>query len=117
MNYRKGTVKSLWVEALELAAGSPAVIEPAARVRIGARILPLDKSNQLKVVVGKEPVVVLSLLDLLEGRVTRKQIEGKVVVLGYDGDKMDKMTTPAGSMRAHRWVLTSLTALWEAGRP
>lgn len=117
VKYRKGTVKSLWVEALELATGSPAVIEPAARVRVGPRSLPLDQNNQLKVVVGKEPVVVHSLLDLLEGRVTRPQIEGKVVVLGYDGEKMEKMATPAGSMRAHRWVLISLIAVWEASKP
>jgi CHASE2 domain-containing sensor protein len=113
--YRRMFVKSLWVQALELASNKKAVIVPGESVTCGNLTWPLDEQNQLT--AGKAELESYSLVDLLRGKIPKEKIEGRIVIIGYDGEKMDFLNTPAGKMRGHRWFATSLVALWSSGKP
>jgi CHASE2 domain-containing sensor protein len=73
------------------------------------------RTGTLKVDVRKAPrVEVISLIDVLDGKIDRARFAGKVVVFGYEGAKSDMFDTPAGRLSAHRAFLTNLLAI-EAG--
>ena len=95
--YQDRAVKSLYGCALAM-AGKPM---PAA-----------DRSGSLKVDLRKSTrYQVISLLDVLDGKVERAKIEGKVVVFGYDGKLAEMFDTPIGRLSAHHGFMAILLAL------
>ncbi len=98
--YQDRAVKSLYGCALAMAGKAM----PAA-----------DRSGSLKVDLRKSPSYeVISLLDVLDGKVDRARIAGKVVVLGYEGKLAAMFDTPIGRLSAHHGFMANLLAL-EAG--
>ena len=98
--YQDRAVKSLYGCALALAGKSM----PTA-----------DRSGLLKVDLRKSPrYEVISLLDVLDGKVDRARIQGKVAVFGYEGKLADMFDTPIGRLSAHHAFMANLLAL-EAG--
>ena len=98
--YQDRAVKSLYGCALAMAGKAM----PAA-----------DRSGSLKVDLRKSPrYEVISLLDVLDGKVDLARIAGKVVVLGYEGKLAAMFDTPIGRLSAHRGFMANLLAL-EAG--
>ncbi len=74
-----------------------------------------DRSGSLKVDLRKSPRYdVISLVDVLEGKVDRARIAGKVVVFGYEGKLAAMFDTAIGRLSAHHGFMANLLAL-EAG--
>ena len=95
--YQDRAVKSLYGCALGLAGMSMPTIDRSGSVKIDFR-----KSAGYQVI---------SLLDVLDGKVERAKIEGKVVVFGYDGKLAEMFDTPIGRLSAHHGFMAVLLAL------
>ena len=95
--YQDRAVKSLYGCALRLAGMSMPTIDRSGSVKIDLR-----KSADYQVI---------SLLDVLDGKVERAKIEGKVVVFGYDGKLAEMFDTPIGRLSAHHGFMAILLAL------
>ncbi len=95
--YQHRAVKTLYVCALEL-AGKPV---PVANSR-GVRKIDLANAPRFDVI---------SLVDVLDNKVDRARIAGKIVVFGYDGSKAAMFDTAIGRISAHRVFMANLVAL------
>ena len=100
--YQNRAVKSLYVCALEL-AGKPVPVADAG----GTRKVDLAKVPQFDVI---------SLVDVLDGKIERARIAGKIVVFGYEGPKATMHDTAIGRISAHRAFMANLLALEMLGK-
>ena len=100
--YQNRAVKSLYVCALEL-AGKPVPVADAG----GTRKVDLAKVPQFDVI---------SLVDVLDGKIERARIAGKIVVFGYEGPKATMHDTAIGRISAHRAFMVNLLALERVGK-
>ena len=100
--YQNRAVKSLYVCALEL-AGKPVPIADAG----GTRKVDLAKAPRLDVI---------SLVDVLDGKIERARLAGKIVVFGYEGPKATMHDTAIGRISAHRAFMANLLALEMVGK-
>jgi hypothetical protein len=57
------------------------------------------------------PIDVISLVDVLDGKVDRAKIAGKIVIFGYDGSKAVTFDTRIGKLTAHRVFMANLLVL------
>ena len=112
-SYQNKPVKSLTLAALEIAARETAKIDSGVRVTLGKKSVLLTEDNQ---VVLKLSSVALpdyvSFTALLGGKINSAQLQekfrDKVVVIGYDGEKMHFLTTNASIVKAHRLFYLAL---------
>lgn len=95
--YQQRAVKTLYGCALEL-AGKPA---PIAHSK-GTHKIDLTKAPRFDAI---------SLVDILDDKVDRARIAGKIVVFGYDGSKAAMFDTAIGRISAHRVFMANLVAL------
>ena len=94
---------SLWVLALELAKGRKALISERKLGGITLNPLIVQEGGMIRVDTSPEPNLKFhSFLDLLEGRLSQKSLEGKIVILGYEGESAPFFTTPHGALSGHR---------------
>jgi hypothetical protein len=111
--YRGRLVKSVYRCAIELAAGEPVAVEPGKGATLGKRRVALDGLSQLKVEFPKKDEIdVISLVDVLDGKVERPRVEGRVVIFANDGAKMHTVETPMGAVKAHRAFCHQLFSAW-----
>jgi CHASE2 domain-containing sensor protein len=111
--YRGRAVKSLSLAALEVGAGTNAVLESGRRVRLGPATLAMDSQQQVAVApLRSDELPFHSFGDLANGRIPREKIAGKVVLIGYDGDKLHSLETPGGPVPPHRFFVLQLRELW-----
>jgi hypothetical protein len=116
--YRGQTVKSLVLCAVELAAGKRSVIQPARSITIGKNMLKLDARNQVVVSLrGEQAIQYIPFHALLDGNVRDGELEGKVVVLAYDGPNIHAVTTSIGTVKAHRFFVYVLRSVYEEMAP
>ena len=54
-----------------------------------------------------------SLADLLEDKIDRIKLSGKIVILGYDGDNQAVIQTPIGGLKAHDYFGYVLLAMYD----
>lgn len=96
-SYQSRAVKSLYVCALELAR------KPVPTANSG---------GTRKVDLAKVPRFdVISLVDVLDGKIDRARVAGKIVVFGYEGPKAAMFDTAIGRISAHRVFIANLLAL------
>jgi len=101
--YRDAPYRSLILCCLELVVQSRVRIVGDGKIHIGSGYLPVDDKNVLSVDVSRlEPLNVISLAALLAGEVKINEIEGRVVILGWDSNGTPTLPTRNGSMRIHR---------------
>ena len=114
----KGRVSpTLYLSVLQWLLGPSKVVD-GAHVAIGARKLTLDSGNEARVYLPpKGQLDYIPLLDLVKGRVPANRLKGKVVVLGYDGDKQTFFDTPTGKLGAHRLFCFALADLYRSLAP
>lgn len=110
--YQGKAVKSLSLVCLELATVQKAVVESGKRVRLGTASIAVDERNfaQLGSFVGGK-LNVIPLHAFLSGATPRSAIEGKIVIFGYDGPKLQSIETDAGPIKAHRYFILGLKGL------
>lgn len=101
---------SLHLHALRLA--DPTVMIEGGALKSGAKQIALDDRGELALDASKLAVMEsLSLCDVLDGSADKTLIAGRVVVLGYRGDKAPSFDTPAGRLGAHDLWYSELVAL------
>jgi CHASE2 domain-containing sensor protein len=128
VKYRDQDVNSLTLAALELALGETAEVVSGSKIRIGSKSLSLSDDNQIAIRLDGdragangsangganvgERLDYVSFSDLVDGKVDAARLRGKVVVIGYDGVKMELVQTNVGLMKADRHFFLGLLDVW-----
>ncbi len=115
-NYKNAPVNSLTLAALELATGEIGHVESGGRVTLGAKSVALTADNQVALRLNpNDKLEYVSFSDVIEpkeGAPTMARFRGKVVVIAYDGVKMESIQTSAGPIKAHRLFYMGLLDVW-----
>jgi hypothetical protein len=111
--YQGKVVKSLQLVALEMASSQKAEIDDSGLVKLGPSRLEAMHAIEFPVTNS------LSYIPLHEvvgdtSKAWRRKVQGSVVILGYDGKKIDSIQTLGGPLGAHRFFITSLLSLAKA---
>jgi hypothetical protein len=112
--YKSRNVKSLVLCAIELAVGEKANISQGEKITIGSHVIKVNGKNQ---VVAKFNGVQLkqsiSFEAVLDGS-AKRELNEKIVILAYDGPRIDKYETALGRMGAHRYFVNILRSIYDA---
>ena len=101
--YRSMPYKSLILCCLELAIRAPARVATDSRIYVGSGYLPVNASNIYRADVSRlESLKIISFAHLLAGDVKKEEIEGRVVIIGWDSTRTSTLPTEYGKMRIHR---------------
>jgi len=112
--YQNHTVKSLVLCCIELSTGKTAVIKPEQSVSFGTKELLLDAKNCVQATLPlKDDLDYIPFHRFLAGDIPMNQIQGKVVIIGYDGPQIDSISTSIGKIRAHRFFVYVLRSIYE----
>jgi hypothetical protein len=113
-SYKNTPVNSLTLAALELATDETGHIENGARLTLGSKSVALTTDNQVALKLNtNEKLDYVSFTDVLEASsATMSRFRGKVVVIAYDGAKMEMIQTSAGPIKAHRLFYMGLLDVW-----
>jgi adenylate cyclase len=100
--YQNHYVKSLYVCALELALQNKAIIQPT-KLKIGDKMIACGSGMQVPIRFPKrDDLTYISFSALLDKTLDPHSFTDKVVILGYDGGKIQRLQTPIGPLKAHR---------------
>jgi hypothetical protein len=112
--YQDRTVKSLVLCCIELATGKQSVIEPGQKVTFGTHHLRLDAHNCLQAKLPlNDDLAYIPFHRFLAGDIPASLIQGKVVIIGYDGPQIHSISTAIGQVRAHRFFIYVLQSIYE----
>jgi hypothetical protein len=97
-----------------LATDETGHIENGARLTLGSKSVALTTDNQVALKLNtNEKLDYVSFTDVLEASsATMSRFRGKVVVIAYDGAKMEMIQTSAGPIKAHRLFYMGLLDVW-----
>lgn len=110
-DYRGLSYKSLIVCSIELALDTSARAA-SGKVYFGGRSLRVDDSNVFHANLSNTAVSVISFADLIEGRIEPRQIDGRVVIMGWDAARTPTIKTEVGAVRIHRYFVNCLAACY-----
>ena len=112
--YQSRTVKSLLLCSLELSTGEKAVFNPGKKLVFGKQELALDEKNSIvRRLPSKDDLTYVPFNQFLTGKIPASLVEGKVIIIGYDGAKMHSLPTSIGPIRAHRIFVYDLKNAYE----
>jgi CHASE2 domain-containing sensor protein len=112
--YGERYVKSLYTAALELALGERAKFDALGFMQIGAKRIEFDKACMARVrLPAADELKAHSFLDLINGKIDGAVFKDRVVIVGYDGAKMEENETPIGKVKGHRLFCYQLFSLYE----
>ncbi|MBI2522308.1 MAG: CHASE2 domain-containing protein [Bdellovibrio sp.] len=112
VNYRSMLVPSLWLAALELLEGAKAKVVIGKQATIGKLRLSVNDAGESKYQLpASDKIDALSFVDLVGGRIERKKIAGKIVILGVDVEKIPTFETKIGKIGIHRLFYHTLVGL------
>ena len=113
--YQDAAYKSLIISCLELAIEAPARISAAGRVYVGSGYLPTDGTGGYRAEWHLQgPMKTLSFGRLLAGEVKRAELEGRVVIIGWDSASTPTLATEHGKVGIHCFFLQCLAASYLA---
>lgn len=116
--YQGKTVKSLLACAAELAVGRKAVIRPVKDISIAGQTAFLDSLNRVTITLRREkPLASFDFNSLLDGNIPPSALQNRVVVIGYDGPSIPQLSSPVGTMGAHRLFVLMLKGFYESMAP
>jgi CHASE2 domain-containing sensor protein len=114
--YQGRSVKSLILCAVEMALGERGRIEPGVGISFSALAYPLTARNEMTFALAEEaPLTYIPFHFVVRGTVDPDRIQGKVVILAYDGSSIQNVDTPVGSITAHRLFIQLLKGFYESG--
>lgn len=117
-SYRGASVKSLLLCAVELATGERAISSATGTLTFMGRALPTDERFRLSVpIADRRPLETLTLHDLLDGTIAASSLQGKVVILAYDGPHIDRLESGYGTVGAHRLFVLLLRDFYQSLPP
>jgi hypothetical protein len=80
----------------------------------GSKKIKLDGFTQIHVTYPvKDDLEYLSLCDLLDGKIERSKIGGKIVIIGWDGAASPTMEISAGKVKIHRVFIYGLLDMYD----
>jgi hypothetical protein len=109
--YQGHWVKSFYINALELETGQSANYSSGTNVTFGTRSLSFDKFGEHAITTDLESLDYIPFHHVLDGTVPDDRFRGKVIILGYEGNRIHAIHTRWGEIRAHRLFVQSLLAL------
>jgi len=110
--YQGKVVKSLHLCALELAFDTTAKLAPGRSLTLAGKTIELDAENRVQIrCPAADKLGYIKFHDLLSGKVESKAVQGKVVIVGYDGPKIQLIQSPLGPIKAHRYFIYGLQDL------
>jgi CHASE2 domain-containing sensor protein len=118
VRYKGEYVKSLYTAALELALGEKAKIDPAKSLQLGTRKVQLDERCFATIKLPeKDNLEAYSFNDLINHKIAPERLADRVVILGYDGAKMETNKTTIGMVKGHRLFCYQLFSLYRELQP
>jgi CHASE2 domain-containing sensor protein len=115
--YQDKALPSLTVAALQVAVSGAVSITPGQRVTIGGRTLALDAQSLINVSPDAfrdvDDTEYIPFKELVSERALPNWLRGKVVVIGYHGTRIHRVSTPGGSIRAHFVYWLGLVDAWK----
>ena len=115
--YQDKALPSLTVAALQVALGGSVSIVPGQRMSIGGRSLALDGQSLISVRPDAfrdvDDTEYIPFGELVSERALPNWLRGKVVVIGYHGNRIGRVSTPGGSIRAHFVYWLGLIDVWK----
>lgn len=113
-SYQGHVVPSLTLATLEMALGSTSRIEDRT-LHIGAVSMALDETFSFEIdIPSGDELEYLRFSGLVEGQLQANALRDKVVIIGYDGEKMPAVRTGQGNIRAHRLFYYGLVSAWRS---
>jgi len=111
--YQDHYVKSLYLAALELAAGERAKIMLGKSIELKGKKIAMDDRcfGQIKLPEA-DRLEAYSFLDLIHHKIPAEKLADRVVILGYDGAKMETNRTAIGMVKGHRLFCYQLFSLY-----
>jgi CHASE2 domain-containing sensor protein len=111
--YQDKVVKSLQLVALEMASSQKAEIDVSGLVKLGASRLELMQSIEFPATNSLSYIPFHEVMSD-KSKEWQKQVQGAVVILGYDGKNIHSIQTAVGPLGAHRFFIASLISLAKA---
>jgi hypothetical protein len=110
----KGKIyKTLWFSILNYIFNNNSEIKNSEYIKINGKTVLLNKYNEIKVdLPEKDNIDYISFVDLIENNFDKKQIENKIIILGYDGDNISSIDTKIGKIKMHRYFYYTLIGLY-----
>lgn len=129
--YQNHYVKSLYTAALELALGQNATIHPGVSIEIqtknhgqikpkftvafGVKEIPTDEHCFATIKLPpQDNLQSYSFIDLIHHKIPAEKLADRVIILGYDGEKMETNKTAIGMVKGHRLFCYQLFSLYRA---
>ena len=112
--YRGKCVKSLFTLSLELISNQDARVLPGTSIAIGDHFLVLDRRSQASIHLPKvDNLSYISLVDFINPRQPIGDMNGSIVIIGFDASRLNPIQTSIGPIRPHRLFCYALLSLYE----
>ena len=112
--YRGYPVKTLYLEILEYVIASKVDFNSLKEIKINKRNIQLTEYSEITVELPTvDHLQYISFVDLIEGKVQKKDVANKVIILGYDGEKIHSFDTKIGKIKAHRMFYYGLIGAYK----
>jgi CHASE2 domain-containing sensor protein len=114
--YQGRPVKSLLLCAVELALEEQGRIEPGVGISFTDQTYRLTPRNEMTFTLVEEASIdYIPFHSVVRGIVDPERLQGKVVILGYDGPSIQSLDTPVGTITVHRLFIQLLKGFYESG--
>lgn len=82
------------------------------------KIIELNKYSEMYVnYPEKDELNYISLIDLINNKINKYQINNKIVIIGYDGDKSEYANISTGKVKKHRVFIYGLIDMYNQLKP
>ena len=110
--YQGNYVKSLWYSILQYALPEIKIIK--GHLINGNKELRINEYGEIDVNYPKNDILdYISFYDLVNGTIDKSLIENIIVIIGYDGDQIDKIRISSGDVKSHRVFIYSLFDIYD----
>jgi len=114
--YGDRVVKSLYLCCLELAFDDRASVIPARSIKLHGKTVPMDDRSEIGVEYPvKDDLPHISFADFIDDS-ARPEVKDRIVILGYDSDRIESVDTPMGKIHLHRAFVYALMSMYRRFR-
>ncbi|MBU0712850.1 CHASE2 domain-containing protein [bacterium] len=111
--YKNFPIKSLPIKIFEFLYSENIGIENRKLIFRGKSYKLTSELEYMFTFPHKERLIKHSFVDLLEDRIDKKELSGKIVILGYDGPHQAAIKTPIGELKVHDYFGYVLLGLYD----
>jgi hypothetical protein len=113
LKYQGMVYPSLYLLALIEVFGESLKVEVGKKVAVGDKSIFINERAEVLInFPAKDNLVPISFIDVYEKKISGKKVEGKVVILGYDGKNAPELETGLGKIKLHRAFYYALNSLY-----